>query len=104
MHDLGKMHDPKDHATVSAEMYANFGGDPLGAHLIANDMVIHCLPANACGDFMKEPHWPLLYLIGLAAINANSIAWGKDSTNFKIKKKHFEQRAKRLLKDNDDRV
>ncbi len=78
-------------------MYVELGGSQLGAALILDDMLVHQLKADECEAFKTKKHWALLYLIGLAAINANSISWGTDSVNFKIKKRHFEQRAKRLL-------
>lgn len=97
MHDMGKILDRKNHAAVSAELYSHCGGAKLGTHLIANDMLIHSLKAEECENLKKQEHYVLLYLIGLAAINANSFSWGRDSTNYKIKQKHFERRGRKLF-------
>lgn len=104
-HDCGKMVDRKAHAAHSPSIYKEHGGDAIGAYLMSRDMDIHVLKADDCWMFRQSAHWMLLYLIGLAAINANADAWGgRDSTNFKIKMKHFTQRGKSLFGDCRDEV
>lgn len=94
----GKRHFP-DHARVSADVWSSFGGDPLIASLMRDDMVMHLLKAEDVESFSCNPNAPTLLLSALAEIHSNANMFGGlDSTSFKIKWKQINQRGKALMR------
>lgn len=92
----GRAHFP-DHAERSAELWAQVGGSPAAARLMAQDMDLHTLPPSAMPEFANREHAALLLLAALAAVNANAEMFGGfESDSFKIKAKQLEARGKRL--------
>jgi hypothetical protein len=94
----GRQHFP-DHARVSKEVWLSLGECPEVGELIGMDMDIHLLKDDGVAEFAKRPQASSLLLTGLSEIHANaSMFGGIDSTSFKIKWKHINQRGKAILR------
>lgn len=93
----GRQHFP-DHAAVSQQVWLEHGGDVETGALIAMDMDVHLLKAEAIPEFASRPQAATLLLTALAEIHANApLFGGTDSTSFKIKLKHIERRGKQII-------
>lgn len=97
----GKVHFP-DHALSSERVYRKtFGSEAIEevAYLIAHDMDAHLLKAADIPTFAANPLAVVQLLAALSEVTSNAAMFGGiDSTGFKIKYKHINQRGKALMK------
>jgi hypothetical protein len=93
----GKQHFP-NHAQTSYEKWIEAGGDEATGQYILMDMDIHLLKGDGIQAFAARPQAFILLLTGLAEIHSNATMFGGiDSTSFKIKWKHINQRGKQII-------
>ncbi len=97
----GRQHFP-DHAAVSAQRWSECSdGSPEARQirdLIAMDMDVHTLKADAVTEFAKRPQALTLLLTGLCELHSNSQMFGgTDSTGFKIKFKSINKFGFRIV-------
>lgn len=93
----GKTHFP-NHAEHSYKLWMLLTGNTFEAELMRHDMDIHLLKNEQVEEFSKLPYALILLLSGLCEIHANSEMFGGiESTSFKIKWKHINQRGKKIL-------
>jgi hypothetical protein len=87
----GKAHYP-DHASVSASIWWNLGGDHKIGTLISQDMLCHQLrPADALA-FAANPNALVLLITAMCELHANaSMFGGISSDSFKIKYKRLDK-------------
>lgn len=93
----------KDHANVSAQVWASVGGNEVVGHLIAEDMVLHTATAEEI-DKKLANDWSIqdactLLLAALAEIHSNARLFGGiESVSFKQKWKTLDRRGKQICK------
>jgi hypothetical protein len=100
--DAGKVHYP-DHATVSATIWHQLGGDPKIGKLIGQDMLCHQLRPAEAAAFAANPNALTLLITALCELHANaSMFGGIQSDSFKIKFKRLDRCGAIILKLSKD--
>lgn len=95
--DQGKRHFP-NHAEVSYKTWLSHGSDEQIGQLIKMDMDLHLMKSGQELKFSRQPQACSLIISALCEIHSNAEMFGGiDSTNFKIKWKHLDKFAKRIL-------
>jgi hypothetical protein len=89
--EAGKSHYP-DHASVSAKIWRQLGGDPTIGDLIEQDMLCHQLRPAEAEAFASNPHALTLLITALCELHANATMFGgMQSDSFKIKYKRLDK-------------
>lgn len=89
--EAGKSHYP-DHATLSAQIWQDLGGDPTIGELIRQDMLCHQLRPTEAKIFASNPCALILLVTALCELHANaSMFGGFQSDSFKIKWKKMDK-------------
>lgn len=92
----GKRHFP-DHAEMSSKIWTKLSECPQICKLISMDMDIHKLKSDVIEEFASRSEAASLLLTGLAEIHANAKMFGGlESTSFKIKWKHLNNKGKKI--------
>lgn len=99
--EAGRVHFP-NHALASEQVYREtLGNEAIEdvAYLIAHDMDAHLLKAVDIPAFASHPLAVAQLLAALSEVTSNAAMFGGiNSTGFKIKYKHINQRGKALMK------
>lgn len=96
--EQGRRHFP-GHARMSAQVWRALGGAEQVCQLMAQDMDVHLLGAQAIPEFAQRPEAASLWLTGLAEVHANAEMFGGlASDSFKAKAKHLDRRGRALLR------
>ena len=95
--DEGRRHFPC-HAAISQQTWLSCGGDDATGRLIAMDMDLHLMKPGQEEPFSKRIEACTLIIAALCEIHSNAKMFGGiDSTSFKIKWKHLNKFATRIL-------
>lgn len=87
----GKVHYP-DHASISANIWRQLGGDQKIGDLIEQDMACHTLRPAEAEAFASNPNALTLLITALCELHANaSMFGGMESDSFKIKYKRLDK-------------
>lgn len=93
----GKVHYP-DHASISASIWRELGGDPKIGTLIEQDMLCHQLRPADAEAFASNPNALILLTTALCELHANaSMFGGFQSDSFKIKWKRIDKVGQRII-------
>lgn len=93
----GKRHFP-NHAEISKQTWLSCNGDLPTANLIGMDMELHLMRPGQEEQFSHRPEACTLIIAALCEIHSNAEMFGGiDSTSFKIKWKHLNKFATRIL-------
>jgi hypothetical protein len=96
--ETGRSHFP-GHADKSAEIWRLVGGSAVEARLMARDMELHTMSADAVPTFAADPDAPLLLVAALGSLWANAADFGGvASSSFKMKLKHLDRRGRAICK------
>lgn len=88
------------HAQHSAGAWRAHGGGEAVAQLIAQDMDVHCMTADAVPEFATRSTAAALLLTALAELHANAeLFGGLESASFKSKLKHLDRRGRAVLRE-----
>lgn len=94
----GRTHYP-DHASISASIWRELGGDPKIGTLIEQDMLCHQLRPADAEAFASNPNALILLTTALCELHANaSMFGGFQSDSFKIKWKRLDKCGAIVLK------
>lgn len=93
----GKQHFP-DHATVSRNIWLEYGGSEQIANLIQRDMDMHTLKPAQAVEYDRMDLAPALLLTALSELHANAEMFGGiESVSFKIKFKNLNKVGRNII-------